>query len=232
MINSIQNLVVQNFDEIVSIRRHLHMYPELSFNEHNTSKFIKSILKKWGVKYESIGDTAVVVLIEGRKPSSKTIAFRADFDALPILEENEFDYCSKNQGVMHACGHDAHTASLLGVIKVLIAFKKDLKGTIKFIFQPAEEVFPGGAKTMIEKGVLVNPNVDKIFAQHVFPELEVGKVGFAKGTYMASADEIYVEILGKGGHAALPHTYNNPIVAAADLISNLEKGVKSNRPTF
>ncbi|MEC9303431.1 MAG: M20 family metallopeptidase [Bacteroidota bacterium] len=222
MINSIQNLVVKNFDDIVSIRRYLHMYPELSFNEHNTSKFIKSTLKKWGVKYESVGETGVVVLIEGYNSTSKTIAFRADFDALPILEENEFDYCSKNQGVMHACGHDAHTASLLGVIKVLIDLKKDFEGTIKFIFQPAEEVFPGGAKTMIEKGVLVNPNVDKIFAQHVFPELEVGKVGFATGTYMASADEIFVEIIGKGGHAALPHTYNNPIVAAAELISNLE----------
>ena len=166
------------------------MYPELSFKEYNTSKFIKSTLKKWGVKFENIGETGVLVLVEGYNPSTKITAFRADFDALPILEKYEIDYCSKNQGVMHACGHDAHTASLLGVIKILISLKKDIEGTIKFIFQPAEEVFPGGAKAMIDKGVLENPNVDKVFAQHVYPDLEVGKVGFASGTYMASADEL------------------------------------------
>ena len=222
MINRIQKLVDKNFDEIVKIRRHLHMYPELSFKEYNTSKFIKSILKKWGVKFDEIGDTGLIVLVKGFNPSAKTIAFRADFDALPILEKNQIDYCSKNPGVMHACGHDAHTASLLGVIKILISLKKDIEGTIKFIFQPAEEVFPGGAKAMIDKGVLENPKVEKVFAQHVYPDLEVGKVGFASGTYMASADELYIDITGEGGHAAIPETYNNPILAAADLISTLE----------
>ena len=198
------------------------MYPELSFKEYNTSKFIKSTLKKWGVKFDEIGDTGLIVLVKGYNPPAKIIAFRADFDALPIIEENEIEYCSKNQGVMHACGHDAHTASLLGVIKVLINLKQEFEGTIKFIFQPAEEVFPGGAKTMIDLGVLEKPKVEKVFAQHVYPELEVGKVGFASGTYMASADELYIDITGKGGHAAIPEAYNNPILAAADLISTLE----------
>ena len=222
MINRIQKLVEKNFDEIVKIRRHLHMYPELSFKEYNTSKFIKSTLKKWGVKFDEIGDTGLIVLFKGYNPPAKIIAFRADFDALPITEENEIEYCSKNQGVMHACGHDAHTASLLGVIKILINLKQEFEGTIKFIFQPAEEVFPGGAKTMIDLGVLEKPKVEKVFAQHVYPELEVGKVGFACGTYMASADELYIDITGKGGHAAIPEAYNNPILAAADLISSLE----------
>jgi amidohydrolase len=222
MISEIQKLVEKNFDEIIQIRRHLHMYPELSFKEYNTSKFIKSTLKNWGVKFDSIGDTGVIVLIKGYNTSLKTIAFRADFDALPILEENDIEYCSKNQGVMHACGHDVHTASLLGVIKVLSSLKQDLEGNIKFIFQPAEEVFPGGAKAMIDQGVLESPKVEKIFAQHVYPDLEVGKVGFSCGTYMASADELHIEITGKGGHAAIPQTYNNPILAAADLISTLE----------
>ena len=223
MINKIKELAESFFSEIVSIRRHLHKYPELSFNEYETSAYIKSILNDWKISYnDKIADTGIVVLIEGKNPDLRTLAFRADFDALPITEENDIDYCSINSGVMHACGHDAHTASLLGVIKILHSLKNEWEGSIKFIFQPAEEQYPGGAQQMIKEGVLLNPNVEKIFGQHVFPDLEVGKVGFCPGKYMASADEIEIVVFGSGGHAALPHLYNNPILAAAKLITCLE----------
>ena len=151
------------------------------------------------------------------------IALRADFDALPILEENDVEYKSKNEGIMHACGHDAHTASMLGALKILHKTKDHWRGTIKFIFQPAEERLPGGAKQMIEEGVLENPNVQHVIAQHVLPELEVGKVGFRCGTYMASTDELYVTISGKGGHAAIPSSYNNPIIASSELVLDLNQ---------
>jgi amidohydrolase len=224
MIDKIKQLTTDNFDEIIKIRRHIHKYPELSFQEHKTSAYIKSILDAWGIAYtDNIADTGIVVLLEGNYPSSKTIALRADFDALPIIEENDVEYCSVNSGVMHACGHDVHTASLLGVVKILNELKQEWEGSIKFIFQPAEEQLPGGAQQMIKEGVLENPKVEKMLGQHVFPDLEVGKVGFRPGKYMASADEIQVTITGCGGHAALPHTYNNPIVAAAKLITKLEE---------
>lgn len=224
MIEEIKEIVSSYFNEIVKIRRHIHKHPELSFNEYKTSAYIKSVLTSWDIPFsENIADTGIVVLLEGNNCNLKIIAFRADFDALPILEENNIDYCSLNEGVMHACGHDVHTASLLGVIKVLNNLKDKWEGSVKFIFQPAEENFPGGAKQMIKEGVLDNPNVERIFAQHVFPDLEVGKVGFCKGQYMASADEIHVSIKGVGGHAALPHKYRNPIVAGAKLIIDLDE---------
>ena len=224
MIEEIKEMANSVFDEIVEIRRHLHQHPELSFHEYKTSAYIKSILTTWGIPFtENIADTGIVVLLQGDNPELKTIALRADFDALPIIEENEVDYCSTNKGVMHACGHDVHTASLLGVVKILNSLKSEWKGSVKLVFQPAEEQFPGGAQQMIKEGVLESPKVEKMFAQHVFPELEVGKVGFCPGQYMASADEIYITIKGVGGHAALPHKYNNPIVAAAKLITNLEE---------
>jgi len=222
MIEKIKNLSNEFFDEIVSIRRHIHKYPELSFNEHETSAYIKSILNKWNIPFtENIADTGIVVLIKGRNNHVRTIALRADFDALPITEKNSISYKSVNQGVMHACGHDAHTASLLGALKILNTLKQEWDGAIKFIFQPAEEQFPGGAKQMIKEGVLKSPGVEKVIGQHVFPDLEVGKVGFCPGQYMASADEIEIYIEGIGGHAALPHTYNNPILAASRLILDL-----------
>jgi len=224
MIDQIKKLAIIYFDEIVEIRRYLHQHPELSFHEHKTSAYIKSILTKWDIPFtDGIADTGIVVVLKGNNPEKKTLALRADFDALPIIEENEVEYCSINKGVMHACGHDAHTASLLGVVKILNSLKSEWEGSVKFVFQPAEEQFPGGAQQMIKEGVLENPKVEKMFAQHVFPELEVGKIGFCPGEYMASADEIYITIKGKGGHAALPHKYNNPIVAAAKLITNLEE---------
>jgi amidohydrolase len=224
MIIKIKDLAESIFNDVVEIRRHIHKNPQLSFNEEETSAYIKSILTSWKIPFtEDIADTGIVVLLEGSIPSTKTIALRADFDALPIIEENKVEYCSQNKGVMHACGHDAHTASLLGTLKILDALSKEWEGSIKFIFQPAEEQYPGGAQQMIKEGVLDNPKVQKMFGQHVFPDLEVGKVGFCPGKYMASADEIQITITGFGGHAALPDTYNSPIIAAAKLITCLEE---------
>ena len=212
------------FDEIVSIRRYMHMHPELSFKEFETSNYIKSILKSWGINFlDGYANTGILVNLEGKEPSSRVIALRADFDALPILEENDVEYKSKNEGIMHACGHDAHTASMLGALKILHKTKDHWRGTIKFIFQPAEERLPGGAKQMIEEGVLENPNVQHVIAQHVLPDLEVGKVGFRCGTYMASTDELYFTISGKGGHAAIPSSYNNPIIASSELVLDLNQ---------
>ena len=212
------------FDEIVSIRRYMHMHPELSFQEFETSNYIKSILKSWDINFlDGYANTGILVNLEGKEPSSRVIALRADFDALPILEENDVEYKSKNEGIMHACGHDAHTASMLGALKILHTTKDHWRGTIKFIFQPAEERLPGGAKQMIEEGVLENPNVQHVIAQHVLPELEVGKVGFRCGTYMASTDELYISISGKGGHAAIPSSYNNPIIASSELVLDLNQ---------
>jgi amidohydrolase len=224
MINQIKQLAESTFDEIVEIRRYIHKNPELSFNEHKTSAYIKSILTGWGISFtEDIADTGIVVLLEGNNPSSKTIALRADFDALPIVEENEVDYCSIYNGVMHACGHDAHTACLLGAINILNTLKTEWEGSIKFIFQPAEEMLPGGAQQMIKEGVLENPKVERMLGQHVFPDLEMGKVGFRSGKYMASTDELHITIKGKGGHAALPEKYNSPLLSAAKLITALDE---------
>ena len=230
MINKIKNLIETIFEDVVSIRRHLHKHPELSFNEHETSVYIKSILTSWKISFtEDIADTGIVVLLQGSNPDLKIIALRADFDALPITEENDIDYCSVKKGLMHACGHDAHTAALLGVIKILDTLKNEWEGSVKFIFQPAEEMLPGGAQQMIKEGVLENPNVNKIIGQHVFPDLEVGKVGFYPGKYMASTDELHITITGKGGHAALPEKYNNPLLAAAKLITELDKYFKKEK---
>lgn len=224
MIEKIKEKVEEIYDDIVSIRRHMHKYPEISFNEFKTSLYIKSILNSWNIPFsEDIADTGIVVLLEGKNPNLKIVGLRADFDALPITEQNDVAYCSQNKGVMHACGHDVHTASLLGVIKILDALQSEWEGSVKFIFQPAEEQFPGGANQMISEGVLENPTIEKMFGQHVFPEMEVGKVGFCPGKYMASADEIEIYITGKGGHAALPKTYNNPIISASKLILDLEE---------
>ncbi len=224
MISQVKSLAKQYFPEVVEIRRYIHQHPELSFNEFKTSEYIQEILTKWEIPFTSgIAGTGIAVVLEGKNPSKHTLALRADFDALPITEENDVEYCSQNKGVMHACGHDAHTASLLGVLKILNTLKSDWEGTVKFIFQPAEEMLPGGAQQMIKEGVLENPKVEKMLGQHVFPDLEVGKVGFRSGMYMASTDELHITINGRGGHAALPDKYNNPILAAAKLITALDE---------
>ena len=208
----IQELSAELLPEIIEIRRYLHMHPEISFQELKTSRYIKSVLLNWNIPfYDGIAETGIVVLLKGKNPEKSCTALRADFDALPIQEQNKVEYCSKNSGVMHACGHDAHTASLLGTIRILDAIKSEWEGNIKFIFQPAEERLPGGAKQMIAEGVLENPKVHTMFGQHVFPDLEVGQVGFKAGMYMASTDELHITINGKGGHAALPEKNKNPI---------------------
>ncbi len=215
----IKDLSSKIFPEIVSIRKWLHKHPELSFEEKETSKYICSILQKNNIKFsKNIGGYGVVAIIKGSNPNGKVVAFRADIDALPIHEKNEVEYKSINEGVMHACGHDVHTSILLGTAIIINKLKKYLTGTIKFIFQPAEEKLPGGASLMIKEGVLRNPNVDKIVALHVFPEMEVGNLGFREGKYMAACDELEVIIKGKGGHAALPEKTINPITVASEII--------------
>ena len=217
--NKIKSLAENYFQETVEIRRHLHTYPELSFKEYKTSKYIQQKLTSYGIPFKSgLVETGVVGLIKGKNPNSKCIALRADIDALPIQELNDSYYTSKNKGVMHACGHDVHTASLLGVGRILNQLKEEWEGTIKLIFQPGEEKLPGGAFLMIAEGVLENPKVDKIIGQHVSPELDSGVIGMRGGMFMASADEIYIDVIGKGGHAALPLGRVNPLLIASKIL--------------
>lgn len=225
---SIKNIIKQKASDyksdVIKIRRHLHQNPELSFKEHKTSQYIQQYLTSLGIEYKAgYVETGIVGLIKGKNPESKTIALRADMDALPILEENTIDYKSQNEGVMHACGHDVHTASLLGAAKILNELKDEFEGTIKLIFQPGEEKLPGGASLMIKEGVLKKPTPQAIIGQHVYPDLPAGKVGFRPGMYMASCDEIYVTIKGKGGHAALPHTFIDPIFISSTIITSLQQ---------
>jgi amidohydrolase len=206
-----------------TIRQHLHANPELSFEEFETNKYIASQLDALGISYQNhVAGTGLVALIHGQNPETHCIAFRADFDALPILEENDVPYKSKNPGVMHACGHDVHTACLLAAAENLNQTKADWQGTVKLIFQPGEEKDPGGASIMIAENVLQNPKVDAIFALHVYPHLPTGTMGTRAGTYMASADEVYITIKGKGGHAAMPHQCVDPIIIAAQVLLSLQ----------
>jgi amidohydrolase len=222
--SKIQHAASTYLAEIIEIRRHLHAHPELSFEEYKTSEFIASKLKKYQIPFTAgVVKTGIVALIEGKNPAKKVIALRADLDALPITEANTCEYKSQNIGVMHACGHDVHSASLLGAAKILHELKNEFEGTIKLIFQPGEEKLPGGASLMIKEGVLENPHAQRIFAQHVFPTMEAGKVGFRNGMYMASTDEIYITVKGKGGHAAMPKDYNSPLLIASRILLELNK---------
>ena len=217
MINRIKSLVKDVVELYVKpLRRQFHRNPELSFMEYETSQLIHDILDSWGIENVSMNVTGVVATIKGRNPEKRTIALRADMDALPIQETNDCDYKSVKQNVMHACGHDAHTAMLLGVANILNQMKDEFEGTIKLIFQPGEEKLPGGAKLMIENEVL--NNVDRIIAQHVYPDLPCGEVGFYAGNYMAACDEINITISGKGGHAAKIKERSNTTVAAAKIL--------------
>jgi amidohydrolase len=227
----IRSLSEKYLHEVTQVRRHLHANPELSFEEYNTSKFIASKLKEFGIPFkDGVVKTGIVATISGTQLPSLTgrdregpcVALRADMDALPITELNNVEYRSKNTGVMHACGHDVHTSALLGAAKILNELKDEFSGTIKLIFQPGEEKAPGGASLMIKEGVLENPKPEAIVAQHVFPTLEAGKVGFRSGKYMASTDEIYLTVKGKGGHAAMKGTYVNPLIIASEILIALE----------
>jgi amidohydrolase len=207
------------FSEVQNIRRHIHQNPELSFQEHQTSQFIQSVLKKHNIAFTAgVVNTGIVALIKGKNPDKKTILLRADMDALPIEEKNKVPYASANKGVMHACGHDVHTACALGAAIILDQLKNEFEGSIKIIFQPGEEVLPGGASLMLKEGILENPKVQTAMAQHVFPSMETGKVGFRPGMYMASTDELYITVNGKGGHAAMPQDYVNPLIIASEIL--------------
>ena len=211
-------------EELIKDRRHLHAHPELSFDERETSKYIAGRLAEMGIPFqENVGGYGIIAHVG--KEGGKLVALRGDMDALPITEENEVDYASKNQGVMHACGHDVHTTCLLGAAQILKSMEADLNGRVRLLFQPAEERLPGGASLMIADGALKNPDVQLIFGQHVFPDMEVGQVGFREGMYMASADEIYITVKGKGGHAALPHTCIDPVLVSAHLLTALQQMV-------
>jgi len=219
----IQQLAAEVFDTTIQNRRHLHAHPELSYKEHETVAFVAAKLDELGISYQKMANTGLVALIKGDKPSDEVVALRADMDALPIEEANEVPYKSTKPGVMHACGHDAHTASLLGTAAILQQMKSEFGGTVKLIFQPAEEVLPGGASLMIKEGVLDNPKPKAVFGQHVMPLIEAGKVGFRSGKYMASTDELYVTVKGKGGHGAQPQQNIDPVIITAHMLVALQQ---------
>ncbi|HRE37978.1 MAG TPA: M20 family metallopeptidase [Chitinophagaceae bacterium] len=232
MQSRIKKLAQQYASEFIDIRRHLHAHPELSYQEFETSKFVQGKLTEFGIPFEVKATTGVVGLIKGKNPGSRIIALRADMDALPIKEENDIPYKSKNEGVMHACGHDVHTACLLGAAKILNELKEEWEGTVKLIFQPGEEKNPGGASLMIKDGVLENPKPQAILALHVNTILEVGQLSFRGGKVMASADEIYITVKGKGGHAASPHLTIDPILISSHLVIALQQLVSRNNNPF
>ena len=224
IIEEIKGQAKANSEMLVGIRRHLHANPELSFEETKTASLISKILTEWGIEHETgVGGNGIVGIIRGKNPDKKIIALRADMDALPILEKNDCSYISENSGVMHACGHDVHMTCLLGAVYILNGMKDQFEGTIKLIFQHAEETIPGGAIQMIEAGAMENPKPSAIFGQHVFPELEVGKVGFKSGPYMASNDEITIYVNGKGGHAAMPERFDDTVLTAAHILVALQQ---------
>jgi amidohydrolase len=221
--DKISLLAKEIHSNVVENRRHLHANPELSFHEYQTSAYVAQKLDELGIKYQKMANTGLVAMIKGEKPSDAVVALRADMDALPIVEANEVPYKSKNPGVMHACGHDAHTSSLLGTAKILTELKNEFGGTVKLIFQPAEEKLPGGASMMIKEGVLENPKPDAVIGQHVMPLIEAGQVGFRSGKYMASTDEIYVTVHGKGGHGAQPQQNIDPVLITSHIIVALQQ---------
>jgi hippurate hydrolase len=228
MLDKIKALAKEYAPEFIEVRHHLHAHPELSYKEFETSKFVQQKLAAMGIGYEIKATTGVVGLIKGNNPDKRIIALRADMDALPIKEENEVPYKSQNDGIMHACGHDVHTTCLLGAARILNELKNDWEGTVKFIFQPGEEKNPGGASLLIKEGVLENPKPSAIFGLHVHPGLHVGKMSFRGGKIMASADELYFTIKGKGGHAAYPHLCIDPILIASHLIVSLQQIISRN----
>jgi amidohydrolase len=223
----IKVLAKHYFDKVLAIRRHLHSHPELSFKETETSKFIQKNLSEAGISFTAghVG-TGIIALIKGKNAEKKTILLRADMDALPIHEKNEVPYRSKTDGVMHACGHDVHSACGLGAAFILNALKEHFEGTVKIMFQPGEELLPGGASLMIKEGVLENPKVEQAIALHVFPSMETGKAGFKSGMYMASTDELYITVNGKGGHAAMPADYINPLIIASEILLKIDQRFK------
>ena len=228
-LDKIKSLADDYFQQVVEMRRHIHANPELSYQEHDTVRYVAQQLHSFGITAtKNMATTGLVAEIQGKNPGKKTIALRADMDALPILEANAASYKSTRAGVMHACGHDVHTSSLLGTAKILHTLKDSFEGTVRLLFQPGEEKNPGGASYMIKDGALENPQPAAIIGQHVFPLLPVGKIGFREGMYMASADEIYLKVIGKGGHGASPDLCVDPIVIASHIIIALQQVISRN----
>ena len=224
----IRQLAKDHAAEFIGIRHHLHAHPELSYEEYDTSAFVQQKLQSWGIPFVVMAKTGVVGLLKGKNPDKRVVALRADMDALPITEENDIAYKSVKPGVMHACGHDVHTTCLLGAAKILNELKDEWEGTVKLIFQPGEEKNPGGASLMIADGVLENPKPGKIIALHVHPGLEVGRLSFRNGMVMASADELYITIKSKGGHAAAPQFTADTILIASQLVVSLQQIISRN----
>jgi amidohydrolase len=226
LLETIHHLAAEYDNDTIELRRHLHQNPELSFEEKTTSEFIQHQLKKLEIPFKSgVAGTGIIATLTGKKAKGRVIALRADMDALPIIENTQLPYQSINKGVMHACGHDAHTASLLGTARILKELQNQWEGTLLFIFQPGEEKFPGGASLLLKEGALDHPKPEIILGQHVLPEMESGHVGFRKGMYMASGDEVHLTIKGKGGHAAMPHNLNDTVLAACQVIVALQQVV-------
>ena len=228
----IKNLAKQYAPEFIEVRRYLHAHPELSYKEFETSAYIQHQLTALNIPFEVKATTGVIGLIKGKNPDKRVVALRGDMDALPITEENDVPYKSIKPGIMHACGHDVHTTCLLGAAKILNTLKDEWEGTVKLIFQPGEEKNPGGASLLIKEGVLENPAPENIFTLHIHPGLEVGKLSFRGGMVMASADEIYITIRAKGGHAAAPQNTADTILVAANLIVSLQQIVSRNNDPF
>ncbi|MFM9004556.1 MAG: M20 family metallopeptidase [Flavobacteriales bacterium] len=222
----IKALVEKHFSDVLAMRRHIHMHPELSYHEVETSSFVAAQLQRLGLEVKTgIGGHGITAFIKGKNPDSRLVALRADMDALPIQEQNTVEYKSKHEGVMHACGHDVHTSSLLGAAIILHELRNEFEGTVQLVFQPAEEVLPGGASLMMKDGVFANQTPQAIFGQHVYPELPAGKIGLKPGVYMASTDELYVTVKGRGGHGAKPDRNIDPVLIASHLIVALQQVV-------
>ncbi|MDE5575020.1 MAG: amidohydrolase, partial [Bacteroidales bacterium] len=233
MQDKIKRLAQEAETEIIEMRRHLHRHPELSTQEVETGRYIENKLKEWGIPCTTgWSETGVVGIIEGRNPAARCVALRADMDALPIEEQTGLDFASQNPGVMHACGHDAHMACLLGAAKILQTLRNEWEGTVKLIFQPSEEDFRAGAPKMIEQGVLENPAPQRIYALHVMPEMECGKVGVKNGQYMASTDEIYITAIGKAGHGAMPELNVDTVLMSAYILTGLQQVVSRQAPPY
>lgn len=235
MLNKIKVLADEVFPEVVRLRRTIHQNPELAFEEHETARLVTETLAPLDLDVQTgIAQTGIVATLQGKEPGP-SLMLRADMDALPILEANDFDFASQNAGKMHACGHDAHTSSLLGTAMILGKMRDDVRGTIRFLFQPSEERLPGGAKAMIEEGALAEseagPAVETAFGQHVTPELPVGTIGVRSGMYMASADELHITVMGEGGHAAGPHRLrSDAVLTASHLVVALQTVISRHCP--
>ncbi len=229
LIEKIKEIAQKNTLEVIGNRHHLHQNPELSYHEVETQAYVLAQLNSMGIQAECIANTGLIAKIEGKNPTKRVVALRADMDALPIFEANDVPYKSKREGVMHACGHDVHTSSLLGTAKILQEIRGEFEGTIKLLFQPAEEKAPGGASVMIQDGALQNPVPAGILGQHVAPNIPVGKIGFREGMYMASADELYLTVKGKGGHGAMPDICVDPILIASHIIVAMQQIISRNK---